>query len=214
MLRSTKQSSSPGPWVGKGGGGSPSAPIVVASYNLLPATAAVGTTAWVGRILGGGYFEVMYNGTRWAVVPGQDPARLETEISLTAVGTTYVQLVNVVVGPLVGDYETWLFRAAFRSGGVFTLRSTMILRTIGSASNLGNACTVNNAAHRGRKIGAFRRYGGTVQRVAGQPESYAEATRADAAVSDWNLFSVECGVAPGAIGDTLVLEEFSLIRES
>lgn len=87
---------------------------------MYPSGMSVGQTARVNRLIGSGTFGVIWTGTRWAVGTGEVPVRLDDEVLLTAAGTSYTQMASALIGPLIGNYETWLFRVSMRNNGVYT----------------------------------------------------------------------------------------------
>lgn len=189
-----------------------------ASYSdlltMYPSGMFVGQTARVNRLIGSGTYGVIWTGTRWAVGMGEVPVRLDGEVLLTASGTSYAQIASALIGPLIGDYETWLFRATGRNAGVYTASASLAVRTSGSVAALGTAASISAAGQRARRIGSIHRNGSIIQRVAGQGESYSGQAQADTTIADWSTFAIEAGITPGASGDTFRLEEFTVIREA
>ena len=196
----------------------PSTPLEWDTYALLVAawpTALVGQTMLVKRILGTGHYKVQWTGSRWAVGMAEAPVRMDAEVGLTASAATYTQMVAATFGSLVGDGETWLFRFAARSGGVYTSGGGLVIRSSGSVVTLGSAASVTSSTARARRIGSVKRDGSVARRTSsGVGEQFSGTATADITVADWSTFSLEAGVTPGAIGDTYVAEEFIILREA
>lgn len=188
--------------------------MYAAAVAAWPVGAYIGQTLRVKRIIGSGTYGIIWTGSRWAVGMAEAPVRLDAEVELTATGTAYVQVASAVVGPLIGNNETWLFRMTARNAGVYTASAGLSVRTTGSVATQGTAATLTGAGQRGRRIGAIRRSGGTIQRVTGQGESYSAQATSDTPIADWSTFAIEAGITPGGAGDTFRLEEFNLIREA
>ena len=194
----------------------PSTPLEWDTYALLVAawpTALVGQKMLVKRIIGSGHYQVQWDGYRWSVVPGHSPVCLGSEVALTTSGTAYVQMASALVGPLIGDNETWVVVDTLRSGATLSAAGNRAIRLSGSVQSIGSPNTLASANRRGRSIGRFRRRGSVIQREDGQNSFFSSVSASDTAFTA-ATFTVECGVVPGASGDNYALEEFIVAREA
>lgn len=169
----------------------------------------IGQTRRITQIIGNGTYEVFWSGTRWKIFAGSAPIYLSTELPHTAVSTSYAEITSGIIGPLIGDNETWEFAASIRSGGVWTTGGSVQTRLTGSTANIGSSATLAGTSYRGRKGGTFKRKGGKILCVSGAGDYYSVSSVGnDLTVASWDNLALAAGIVPGATGDTYVLEEF------
>lgn len=200
------------------GGIAPGGILTFDTYAALVAaypSAKVGTTAWVKRILGTGYFQCMWNGSRWEVAPGHSIVSDSTGYPLTASGTSLVVLASCTIpGGLIGSGEEWEFSMGYENSTVFAgSGDTGALRINGSVS-LVSPGTLTAASRMSGCYGRFLYKASKFYRPTGGAVGVSWNNQAQGyALIDMSLPQVaDVTMTPGAVGNTSTITRWSIGR--
>lgn len=210
----------PGAISAVGGGGSSGNIPAVAAWSALPGSPTLGDLRFVPRLCGNGYFMVMWNGSRWSVVVGQsvirDPGPSSAGYDLTASGTSYVVLSSYTIpAGMVGDGEDWRVVAMSRNNGVYTAGNDGLQVRLSTNNLLGTTSAsvgTAGASKVARGIGAFTRLSGVVVKRTLTGDVYTNQSADDVSVDLSVAQTIDAGISPGAIGNTMRLRFWSLVR--
>ena len=175
----------------------------------------LGQKVGMRRLCGNGYFEQMYNGTRWEVCPGESIVRDagvgSAGYDITTTGTIYVPLAAYTIpAGLIGDGEVW-------EADIFAIFTTYTsgnsLPAVRLASNILTTQIMASAASRTvRNRGAFPRLGTTLQIRSNSPTDIYAGNITDASVNLDLDQTIDAGISPGAAGNVGRLRQWTFRR--
>jgi hypothetical protein len=184
-----------------------------ATYGSLPdpTTVPAETILYLARTLGAGYFRVTNPGQNpWEPIIGDTIAKLSADVSLTASGTTYVQLANANVSNLIPDGSEWEVSAYLTSGATHTGSSSIGFDFNGNIIGIGPTVIVAGVNQVARRAGIIRREGSQLITTITWYTFGASGGRVGTFIDPTNI-SIGVGCTPGAIGNILTLKS-AIIR--
>lgn len=134
---------------------------------------------------------------------------------LTAVGTTFVQLVAYTIpAGMIGNGEEWGCSLLIRNNGVYVSGNDagqIRFADLGSSGVLNQSTTVTSANRVARGEGRFARFGTTLQRSSAGT-SYTNQSSGDQTLDLSVARVIEAGMVPGAATNTMRLRQWSMGR--
>ena len=167
------------------------------------------------RLCGNGYFEQMYNGTRWESFGSiiKDAGLSGAGYSLTATSTAYVVLASYTIpAGMIGDGEEWEGDFFGRSASPHGAAASMPRFRL-SGANLLAVYSISSYGRVVRSRGACVRLGTSLTSRDGvSPDLYSNTYPVDTTIDPAQPIIADAGWQPGTIGDVLNMRFVCLRR--
>ncbi len=200
----------------------------ISSWAALPTLGASDRAiASLPRLCAHGMCLVMWNGTRWGVVPGQvvisdaGTGSSTDGYDLTAAGTSFVSLVSYTIpAGMFGDGEEWFATAHMRNNGVYVSGTDTVQvrwQSLGANGTIISAAGANLANRVARGEGRMLRLGSTLVRMAGRSDAgsvlgWNGQNSADQTLDLSVAQTIEAGITPGAATNTSRIRHWTVGR--
>lgn len=192
----------------------------VAARDAAYPTPSLGQKACVKRLCGNGYFEMSYEGSRWAVRPGESIIRDSGGVNSPGypltVATSSVTVVlssYVIPAGIIGDGEDWECDAYTQNTGTY-IGGIDYLSIVISGLGINVQSSLSGANKVGRGAGCVSFVNGKGVALGGSNGgwAYSNQPNADAAISVSSANTISAGFYTGAIGNTIKIRLWSFRR--